>query len=108
MLEELGLGHVAPAFRSNAVTGSDLVQLSQQELQDLLGLTVLQARKVQGRVGCALSDLQRIIAPYLASRSVLPIARACTRLPTYSWQLCLLCKPHLALFSSLCGHEGRV
>ena len=52
-LEDLGLGHVAPAFRTNAVTGADLVTLSQQELQDLLGLTPLQARKVRGRVGCA-------------------------------------------------------
>ena len=52
-LEDLGLGHIAPAFRTNAVTGADLVMLSQQELQDLLGLTPLQARKVHGRVGCA-------------------------------------------------------
>ena len=56
MLEEIGLPQLAPAFRSNAVTGADLLRLSQQELQDLLGLTVLQARKVQGRVGYASPD----------------------------------------------------
>ena len=58
MLEEVGLGHVAPAFRANAVTGADLVSLSQQELQDFLELTPLQARKVRSRVGCAPTPYQ--------------------------------------------------
>ena len=49
-LEDLGLGHVAAAFRDNGVDGAFLEKLSARDLEDELGLTRLQARKVLDRL----------------------------------------------------------
>lgn len=45
-LDGLGLGHLREAFRLNAVSGSDLVALSESDLIDHLLCTKLQARKI--------------------------------------------------------------
>ena len=46
----LDLGHVAPAFRMNAIDGLMLADLSEKDMVEELGLTPLQARKVRARV----------------------------------------------------------
>lgn len=47
-LEGLQLGAVAPAFKTNAVDGGDLLALSDSDLREELGCTALQARKIRG------------------------------------------------------------
>ena len=50
-LGTLELEHVAEQFVSNGVEGQMLLDLSQDDLQQELGLTKLQARKVKRRLG---------------------------------------------------------
>jgi len=49
-LHTIGLGHVEAAFRTNAVDGQFLSELSAEELQSELGLTVLQVKKLLTRL----------------------------------------------------------
>ena len=49
-LEDMGLGHKADAFRENGLDGAFLLKLSARDLEDELGLTRLQARKIMDRL----------------------------------------------------------
>jgi hypothetical protein len=49
-LGNLGLGHLQETFRDNGVDGPMLAELTPAEMQSELGLTLLQARKVQSRL----------------------------------------------------------
>ena len=49
-IADLELGHVAAAFRDNAVDGRMLASLSETDLVSELGLKPLQARKVKSRL----------------------------------------------------------
>ena len=49
-LHTICLGHVEAAFRTNAVDGQFLSELSAEELQSELGLTVLQVKKLLTRL----------------------------------------------------------
>ena len=50
-LEGLSLGHVGHKFIEHGVDGRFLMELSEVDLVDELGLTKLQARKVLSRMG---------------------------------------------------------
>ena len=49
-VQRLKLSHVADAFRVNGVDGQPLHELTQAKLVSELGLTSLQARKLQSRL----------------------------------------------------------
>ena len=49
-LDKIELGHVKDAFASNAVDGPLLLQLSDYDMKNELGLTSLQARKTRSRL----------------------------------------------------------
>lgn len=46
-LSNLELGHLQPKFKENAVSGSDLTSLSEEDFHSELGVTKLQYRKIQ-------------------------------------------------------------
>lgn len=46
-LQQLELGHLQPKFRENAVSGSDLTSLSEDDFHTELGVTKLQYRKIK-------------------------------------------------------------
>ena len=48
-LDEIDLGHLAPRFRENVVDGAFLADISQQDLVSELGLTRLQARRLDAK-----------------------------------------------------------
>ena len=54
-LHQLELGHVEELFRTNGVDGDMLQDMSEDDLHSELGLTRLQARKVQRRFGLLLA-----------------------------------------------------
>ena len=49
-LDKIELGHVKDAFASNAIDGPMLLQLSDDDMKNELGLTPLQARKIRSRL----------------------------------------------------------
>ena len=55
-LHQLELGHVEELFRTNGVDGDMLKDMSEDDLRTELGLTRLQARKVQRRFGLLLAS----------------------------------------------------
>lgn len=46
-LEQIGLGHLAPAFKENAVTGDDLATLTDEDFSESLHCTNLQIKKIR-------------------------------------------------------------
>jgi hypothetical protein len=50
MLTDLQLEHLVKTFRESGINGRDLQETDEQELQDCLGLNVLQARKIKKQV----------------------------------------------------------
>ena len=48
--QERSPDHLAPAFQENAVDGPALMELTHDELMSELKCTILQARKIKGRL----------------------------------------------------------
>lgn len=46
-IDSIGLASLSPAFKENAVAGSDLIELTDEDFTDSLGCTKLQAKKIR-------------------------------------------------------------
>ena len=49
-IKSLGLGHVEHSFLINGIDGAMLIDLSEEELVQELGLTKIQAKKIKSRL----------------------------------------------------------
>lgn len=62
LLEDIGLGHLAPKFKDNGVNGKDLLELEDDDYRESLGCSNLQVRQLHW-LTCDVMDAASYVRP---------------------------------------------